>query len=302
MEEYLNKIISDNDILNSNMKCVKVNAGFTNTVYIFDDKYIIKICSDRGNKNRFIQEINFYLSNNDNKYIPRLYRYYIGNGEDYSYEIIEKVEGVTLYNVWHTLSLEEREDVLKLVVDMMKSIHKIKGEVYNFALYIKNKLNNEMNEVSNLFDGVVLDRFNNIIKNIDRYFMDNDFRLIHGDLHFDNILIDSSNNIKVIDFERALIAPIDYELDIFLRMCYNPIKYASLEEEKYVNINDYKDIPKYLKEYYPEIFDFEYFNIRHLIYDLEANLRILPRFKDDIELRDKVIEVINELNELISEV
>jgi hypothetical protein len=50
MEKYLNKIISDNDILNSNMKCVKVNAGFTNTVYILDDKYIIKICSDRSNK------------------------------------------------------------------------------------------------------------------------------------------------------------------------------------------------------------------------------------------------------------
>ena len=85
-------------------------------------------------------------------------------------------------------------------------------------------------------------------------------------------------------------------------MCYNPIKYASLEEEKYVNINDYKDIPKYLKEYYPEIFDFEYFNIRHLIYDLEADLRILPIFKDDVELRNKVIEVINELDGLISEV
>lgn len=50
MKEYLNKIINDNDILNNNMKCVKVNAGFTNTVYILDNKYIIKICSDRSNK------------------------------------------------------------------------------------------------------------------------------------------------------------------------------------------------------------------------------------------------------------
>lgn len=299
MEEYLNKIINDNDILNNNMKCMKVNSGFTNTVYILDNKYIIKICSDKNNKDRFTQEIKFYLSNNDNKYIPRLYNYYISDNKDYSYEIIEKVEGVTLYNVWHTLSLEERKDVLKLVVDMMKSIHKTKGEVYNFALYIKNKLNNEMNEVSNLFDGVVLDKFNNIIKNIDRYFIDNDYRLVHGDLHFDNILIDSNNNIKVIDFERSLSAPIDYELDIFLRMCYNPIKYASLEEEKYVNNNDYKDIPKYLKEYYPEIFNFKYFDIRHLIYDLEANLRILPRFKNDIELKDKVIDIINKLYKLI---
>ncbi len=299
MEEYLNKIINDNDILNNNMKCMKVNSGFTNTVYILDNKYIIKICSDKNNKDRFTQEIKFYLSNNDNKYIPRLYNYYISDNKDYSYEIIEKVEGVTLYNVWHTLSLEERKDVLKLVVDMMKSIHKTKGEVYNFALYIKNKLNNEMNEVSNLFDGVVLDKFNNIIKNIDRYFIDNDYRLVHGDLHFDNILIDSNNNIKVIDFERSLSAPIDYELDIFLRMCYNPIKYASLEEEKHVNNNDYKDIPKYLKEYYPEIFNFKYFDIRHLIYDLEANLRILPRFKNDIELKDKVIDIINKLYKLI---
>lgn len=298
MDKYLDKIIGENSLLNRNMIITKADSGFTNTVYILDNKYVIKICTNKNNKERFNKEIKFYSDNKNNKYIPKLYSYYISE-DDYSYEIIEKVEGVTLYNVWHTFSHEKRNKILKEIVNMMKSIHQNKGKSYNFALYIKNKLNSDITNIYNIFNPKELNIFSKIINNLDKYFNTNDFRLIHGDLHFDNILIDQNNNIKVIDFETSLYAPIDYELDIFLRMCNNPFKYATLEEEKYINKEDYKNIPKYLKENYPEIFEFKYFEIRHLIYDLEANLRLLSRFKEDTELKNVVINIMYQLDILI---
>lgn len=295
-KNYLLKIINNSDILNNSIKYIKVNRGFTNTIYTLDNKYIVKICSNKDNKERFNNEINFYLSNKNNKYIPRLYDYYISNNKDYSYEIIELIKGKTLYSVWHTLNTKERKYIIKEITNIMKSIHSIKGNYYDFSKYLKDKLNTNYNKVKDMFNDKEIELYNKIINNINKYFKDKDLRLIHNDIHFDNILIDTNNNIKIIDFERSIIAPIDYELDIFLRMCNNPTKYASEEDTKYIDINDYKDIPIYLKEYYPEIYNFNYFDIRHLIYDLEANLRLLPRFKDNIELKDKVIEIIYKLD------
>lgn len=297
-KKYLQRIIKENNYLNNNMNYIKVNKGFTNTIYNLDNKYIIKICSNKDNEERFNSEINFYLSNKNNKYIPKLYNYYISNNnKDYSYEVIELIKGKTLYSMWHTLNTKERKNIIKEITSIMKSIHSIKGNYYNFSKYLKDKLDTNINKEKDLFTDKELEIYNKIINNIDKYFKDKDLRLVHSDIHFDNILIDTTNNnIKIIDFERSIIAPIDYELDIFLRMCNNPIKYASEEDYKYIDINDYKDIPIYLKEYYPEIYNFNYFNIRHLVYDLEANLRLLPRFKDNIELKDKVLEIIYELN------
>ena len=39
---------------------------------------------------------------------------YIGQMLDNRYEIIEKIRGVSLYNVWHTFSEEKREELLKI--------------------------------------------------------------------------------------------------------------------------------------------------------------------------------------------
>lgn len=109
----------------------------------------------------------------------------------------------------------------------------------------------------------------------------------------------SDGQVKIIDFETSLYAPIDYELDIFLRMCKNPLKYASEEIEPLVKIEDYKNIEKYFKEFYPEIFQFDNFEMRHEVYNLEANLRLLPRFPDDQDLKNIVISIMNKIKEML---
>lgn len=139
-----------------------------------------------------------------------------------------------------------------------------------------------------------------LLKNINDYLKSSDFRLVHSDIHFDNIIYCNDGQIKIIDFETSLYAPIDYELDIFLRMCNNPLKYASEETENLVKTEDYQNIEKYFKEFYPEIYNVDNFEIRHEIYNLEANLRLLPRFPENNDLKNVVVEIMISLKKMLN--
>ena len=236
-----------------------------------------------------------FSKNKNNKYIPKLYNYSISKNElDYSYEIIEKVNGKSLYFVWNLFDEDKRKKIIENISLMMKSFHSVKGEKYDWGLFIKEKLIKDLENCNlhNLFTKTEQEKINYIIEKSNKYLKAEEFRLVHSDMHFDNILIDDNDNLKLIDFETAIYAPIDYELDIFLRMCNNPLKYSSEETEEFVNLEDYINVPTYLKEYYPEIFDFEHYEIRHLIYDLEANFRLLARFLKDLELKEIVLKII----------
>ena len=110
MHEIINKIVQQNQSLfGTNPKIDKINIGFTNTIYNINDLYIVKICTDEDNEKEFKKEIDFYNSNKNNNLIPKLYCSSINKKDvPYFYEIIEKIDGVSLYNVWHTFSEEQK--------------------------------------------------------------------------------------------------------------------------------------------------------------------------------------------------
>lgn len=101
VEKIINTILNQNATLfGSNPKVGKVNMGFTNTIYNIDDSFIVKICTNSDNENSFQKEIEFYKTNKENNLIPKLY--YSNTNKKYIpyfYEIIEKIDGVSLYNV-----------------------------------------------------------------------------------------------------------------------------------------------------------------------------------------------------------
>lgn len=304
MDTYINEIINNNKDLFKNIKDVsKINIGFTNLIYSIGNEYIIKICNNKDNEDNFKKEIDFYNNNKSNPYIPKLYSFSISNSsEDYSYEIIEKVHGKSLYFVWHEFNEEQRKNIIKEIVKMMKSFHSIKGESYDWAAYIINKLKNNFDKCYklNLFSLFEKELAFDLLEKIKPSLQSEDFRLVHSDIHFDNIIFCENETIKIIDFETSIYAPIDYELDIFLRMCSNPLKYASEETEKFVKEDDYKDIEKYFRISYPEIYEGEKFDIRHQIYNLEANLRLLSRFPNNTELKNIVVDIMNLLKKMLN--
>ncbi len=121
-----------------------------------------------------------------------------------------------------------------------------------------------------------------------KYLDSNDFVLIHNDLHFDNIFY-NDGKIKLIDFERSMYAPRDFELDILYRMIRKPWKFASEETERYTDSSDYTNIMLYIEKYYPELVSNPNLHQRLAIYDMVYFLEQLVKHPELEELKNDVI-------------
>lgn len=295
------QIIIDNiiklseDIFGKNPNIEKINVGFTNTIYDVDNKFIIKICTNIHNEENFKKEIEFYKSNINNDLIPKLYYSSTDKKEiPYFYEIIEKVEGVTLYNIWHTFSEEQREDVIRQLCDAMKIMHSNKGKSYNWMEYLKNIFIPLLEQAKDkkIFDDEQINLLENVYRCFEQYLESNEFVLIHNDLHFDNIFI-NNGTIKIIDFERSMYAPKDFELDILYRMIRKPWKFASEETEEYTNEKDYSNIMTYIEKYYPELINIDNLYKRLAIYDVIYFLEQYVEHPEYEDLKEAVLVAAN---------
>ena len=192
----------------------------------------------------------------------------------YYYSILEKAKGVTLYNVWHTFSEDQREDVIRQLCDIVKEIHTVSGKKYDWVKYNQEALIplfEKANE-NNLFSDTEISLLKKACSFIEKYLPSEEFVLVHNDLHFDNIIY-NDGRIKLIDFERSMVAPPDFELDILYRMVRKPWKFASEEAEAYTSLDQYENIMGYVQKYYPRLTDTPHLYQRLAIYDMIYFLR-----------------------------
>lgn len=278
----IEKIISNNDIL-KNTSYKKINAGFTNTIYEVGN-YIVRICTSIKNESRFKTEIDFY-TNHKSKYIPELY---VGDTTKaivpYFYEIIERIEGDTLYEVWYQISEEERLSIIKKIIEILKSIHSIPVNQTDFKSSIKETLTSLI-EQSNIKN----DSLNKVVDLCDKYFKDTKCVLIHNDLHFDNFIY-NKGELKLIDFERCMIAPIDYDFKIFNRYNKEPWKWASMKTDMLTVEDDFIHFMDYFKQAYDELGNINYLEERLNVYQLIDYLKDYKR-KASEELYIKIEEL-----------
>lgn len=90
--------------------------------------------------------------------------------------------------------------------------------------------------------------------------------LIHGDLTFENILWDGTSITGLLDFEWARPGPPDLDLDILLRCCAFPHLHSAPDYEDRARAIDYREVPWWLAEDYPELFDAPFVSERVRIY------------------------------------
>src|SRR5581483_5319998 len=79
--------------------------------------------------------------------------------------------------------------------------------------------------------------------------------LVHGDLTFENVLWDGDGVTALIDFEWARPAPPDLELDVLLRFCAYPQLHVAADYEAQTRAEAYEDVPKWLRDDYPQLFE-----------------------------------------------
>ena len=112
----------------NNIKCQsikKADSGFTNIVYIVNDEYIVKVINTFTKPEKLQKEIDFY-KNIKIDAMPK----YVSSGIilDKDYLIIKKLNGKSLYTVWHTLNEQKRKDVLIQIANIFDAFHKQKGD------------------------------------------------------------------------------------------------------------------------------------------------------------------------------
>ena len=288
--ELANKIAKANqDIFGNISKIEEVNAGFNNSIFDVNDTFIIKVCDNIEKEKLFDTEANFYNSNKDNNNIPTLYKFDKSKSViPYVYEIIEKVNGKTVYYHWYKMNEQEREKLIQKIVKILQKIHLKNYPEYNWSENIKNKILDSFNQTTDMFSEEEKDI---ILKSLDKYdeiLSDNKFSLIHNDLHFDNILIDNNKNIKLIDFNDSIIAPFDYDLRLLYMSVETPWKWANIEMDPYQKPEDYKHLFEYIKKYYKELNNIKYLDERMLVYRILDDFKLLPRFRET-EAKDRIL-------------
>ena len=104
---------------------------------------------------------------------------------------------------------------------------------------------------------------------------DGDERLIHGDLHFENVLWDGSRITAVLDFEWARPGPSDLDLDVLLRFCADPALHVGDDYRDRTRKEDYRPVPGWLKQAYPALFAHPRLNDRLFVYCVSYDVRAL---------------------------
>lgn len=288
--ELANKIAKANqDIFGNISKIEEVNAGFNNSIFDVDDTFIIKVCDNIEKEKLFDTEANFYNSNKDNNNIPTLYKFDKSKRViPYVYEIIEKVNGKTVYYHWYKMNEQEREKLIQKIVKILQKIHLKNYPEYNWSKNIKNKILDSFNQTTDMFSeeekAIILKSLNKY----DEILSDNKFSLIHNDMHFDNILIDNNKNIKLIDFNDSIIAPFDFDLRLLYMSVETPWKWANIEMDPYQKPEDYKHLFEYIKKYYKELNNVKHLDERMLVYRILDDFKLLPRFRET-EAKDRIL-------------
>ena len=286
-DNIMKQIVESNDILKE-QKFKLINVGFTNTIYSSND-YIIRICTNLKNEERFKHEIDFYNQNKDIKGIPKLYYSDITkNIVPYFYEIQEKINGNTLYEIWYKLNDDERKQLVIKIVEIIRQFHLKEQNEYDFAKEMKN-------EIVNLKDKCDLDEslFNDLINICQKYFKQNRFGIIHGDLHFDNFIYDK-DNLYLLDFERYKVAPIDYDFKIFSKCTTLPYLWASVKTDMQAVESDYENLIDMFLENYKELSEIPNIKERLEFYSLLESLNNYKNTKNPDRM-EEVNEIVKRI-------
>jgi aminoglycoside phosphotransferase len=109
--------------------------------------------------------------------------------------------------------------------------------------------------------------------------------LVHGDLTFENILWDG-RKVTMLDYEWAHGAPRDVDLDILLRCCALPFLHVAPAYERLADPRDYRNVPGWLAQAYPQLFEVPRLGARLVLYSISFDMRELLKFPPRASARD----------------
>ncbi len=284
----------------------KIEIGFTNKVYSINDKFILKVCEDFDNEEKFEREVFFYNFFKDKIPVPQI-TIYNNSKKIYNkfFMVYPKIQGDNLYSKWHLMSNPKRKNIIKQLCEILKIINKSPYEKFvkkfklnssiNWHDKILNQIQNSLKKIKD--KKIISQKFMQAIKNFveanHHVLTDQKIVIVYWDAHFDNILIKKNKIVGILDFERTELSSIDFSLDIIKRMVEYPKKYMSEEFEKFAKKEDYSQLLDWFKKFYPELFEFEHLNKRLDLYAVEHDLDTLLGWPNSKEVKQMIAKTVN---------
>ena len=269
---------------NINEKITSINqitSGYSRIVFMINNRYILKIVTNPIKDNETIKEVKFLLNNNL-EFIPKvIFSDFTKESFPYIYYLEKKNNGESLLLKWPLLNKNEKHQIL---IQLLKKIEKLHSLEYN-PCFDTNYLDLLIKEYDNYLNKIIesnilnkekihyLYELKNIIPNL---LEGAKTGLIHGDLHFNNILVNANNDISLIDFEKIKRTFVERELDPINRMSRNPNSFNT-DSEIILNDYDFSNIMNFIKNNFEETNN-DKFEDRLLFFDCLNSLMWLDKY------------------------
>ncbi len=262
-------------------------SSVTNEVWL-SDRHAIRV--NRRPNRRLHREAELGPQLPDTVCYPNVVAYGGQLGADWL--IVERLPGQMLAGAWPLMSLNDRRDAVRQLATVLRAVHAVPvpeglGPVEDApqlldpnALQIAAPLLNALAEVEGrpgVDPALIADTRHLVLQSTPALEPFSTDTLIHGDLHFQNVLWDGRQITGLIDWEWARGGPPDLDLDVFLRFCSQPRWFVCDEFLSSTIASDYAVIPYWLAHDYPELFQHSYVLERMLIYEISYDVFDLLR-------------------------
>jgi aminoglycoside phosphotransferase len=219
---------------------------------------------------------------------PRIVAYGGNLGADWL--IAERMPGEMLAKAWPSMSEFERRNAIRQLASMLRTLHQVPCPPELATVDDAPQLLDptclpsvqplldaldRLTTVATVDQGLIADARHLVLAStpaLDPFSTDT---LIHGDLHFQNVLWDGFTVTGLLDLEWARGAAPDLDLDVFLRFCAHPSWHVAADYSDLTLAADYAMVPYWLAEFYPELFDHEYVLERTLVYAIAYDVHDL---------------------------
>lgn len=220
----------------------------------------------------------------------------VGHGAEprFGWLVLRRLPGEQLGRCWPTMSPHERQGAIEQLGKAMAAIHAVDEplrfrhpwvEAPESTTYQQHPRRiGPLAAAARALAGVDValideaERF--VVERLGAFADDEPVALVHADLHFENLLWDSTSRrlTAVLDFEMARPAPMDLDLNVVLRMCgVGPLLVAEDYEDQ-IHPEDFTDVPRWLAAAYPGLFAHPHLVERQEAYAAMYDLRAMVAY------------------------
>lgn len=210
--------------------------------------------------------------------------------------VMDRVPGRPLSEAWPQLGAPERRDAVRQLARALRALHAVRPSVELLA-YAHAETPHplpasrvvELLAEARRVDGVgtnVIDGLLRLVAEIGDALDPTEViaGLVHGDLVLDNVLWHAGRLTALLDLEWVRPGPPDLDLDVLLQYCAAPELSTAAADREALGAEDLRDVPGWLREDYPELFEHPRLDDRLLLYRISYDVCALLRHPTQIGL------------------